>query len=554
MTKGYYTLLLLFIFSLSIQTATAQQSYFKEDLKYRKWRLTLIGPIGTNGVAAKDYTARYSINLIGGYHGALDGAEFGTLFNYSKHYAAGFQVAGLANISGGSLEGINIAGLTNIARHSISGIQVSGLGNVARGSMDGIQAGGLLNYSGSSISGIQAAGAANIADRDLSGIQATFGFNYAGRTISGIQFAGVANIGRDNLEGLQFSSLFNTANGEVSGIQAAGLFNYGYSLEGIQWAAGVNSSRRDLNGIQFAGIGNFAKGEGNGIQFASGINYIDGQTNGIQFSNGVNVSTGEFNGIQMAGIWKVSARIWDRAGLEDVGELFDTRYNVGLNIARDVNGIQLGGINYTRHINGLQIGLINIGEDIEGAPVGLLSIYKEGRHNVDFRFSDAGFTDVGLNLGTHRVYNMLYFGFNPLLDEVYRVGWSIGLERRFDDIFRNATNSDDLFINQEFSISHQFTDELDGGLDFIFSYKYLFGRYFGDNFAIYGGPSINAQVTKNPNANEYTWYSLWSPDRKGRQYRFWIGATVGIRLFKQKRLEPLDTSDWGWNRNFDVDF
>ena len=553
MNKGFYSLLLtLFLLSFT-QSASAQGWGDYEDLRYRKWRVTLFPPLSTNGIAAKDYTARYSINLLAGYHGGLDGIEYGTLFNYTRKYARGFQLAGLANVSGGSLEGINIAGLGNVASGSISGIQVSGLGNISKGSLDGIQAAGLLNYSGRSISGIQLAGAANVANRDLSGLQSTFGVNYATESISGIQAAGIANVGRENLEGIQFSSVFNAAGGDVSGIQVSGLFNYGYRLEGIQTAAGVNIAREDLNGIQFAGIGNFNKGESNGIQFASGINYAGGNTNGIQLSNGINISSREFNGIQMAGIWKVSGRLWDRFDLEEVGDVFDTRYNIGLNVARYVNGIQLGGINITKEINGLQVGLINLGENIEGAPVGLISLYKNGRHNVDVRFSDAGFTDVGLNLGTHRVYNMVFFGFNPLLEDVYRVGWSIGVERRFDDIFYNANNADDLFIDQEFSITHQFTDELDGGLDFIFSYKYLFGKYFGENFAIYGGPSLNAQITRNPEANEYTWYSIWSPDRNGRQYRFWIGATVGIRFFKQKRLETFNTRDWNFSDEWDID-
>ena len=101
MTKNILSTL-LFIFVLTTFAVNAQSTY--GDLYYRKWRVTIINPIGTNGVSAPDFTARYSINVIGGYHGGLDGLEIGSLYNYNKYYASGFQIAGLLNATGGSME------------------------------------------------------------------------------------------------------------------------------------------------------------------------------------------------------------------------------------------------------------------------------------------------------------------------------------------------------------------------------------------------------------------------------------------------------------------
>jgi hypothetical protein len=65
--------------------------------------------------------------------------------------------------------------------------------------------------------------------------------------------------------------------------------------------------------------------------------------------------------------------------------------------------------------------------------------------------------------------------------------------------------------------------------------------------SLYAGPSFNAQITRVNEANDYTWYSLWSPEAKGRQYRFWVGFTGGIRLFKQKKLPRFDDDfDFDW--------
>ena len=71
----------------------------------------------------------------------------------------------------------------------------------------------------------------------------------------------------------------------------------------------------------------------------------------------------------------------------------------------------------------------------------------------------------------------------------------------------------------------------------------MIGKRFGNGMSIYGGPSVNMQVTRVNEASDYTWYSMWSPTRKGRQYRFWVGLTAGIRLFKQKDL-PLMKDSW----------
>ena len=104
----------------SISALNAQNN--DEYLDYRKWRITLFPPISTNGANATNYTAKYSINLIGGYHGGLDGTEFGTIFNGSKYYSYGFQFAGVTNFTKGEMAGVGIAGGINYAGDDMSGL------------------------------------------------------------------------------------------------------------------------------------------------------------------------------------------------------------------------------------------------------------------------------------------------------------------------------------------------------------------------------------------------------------------------------------------------
>ncbi|MEX0844576.1 MAG: hypothetical protein WD022_04815 [Balneolaceae bacterium] len=467
--------------------ATAQNS--EEELNYRKWRVTLFPPLSTNGIKAPNYTARYSINILAGYHGGLDGGEIGGLVNYTKYYAHGLQFAGLANATGGDMAGINIAGITNLSREDMSGIQIAGMANISGEDLEGIQAAGILNFANGNSSGVQAAGIGNIAKGDIEGLQGAGILNAAWGDISGLQAAGIANIAKEDVEGLQAAGVVNFAGSDISGLQASGAANIAFGdIEGLMASGGVNIARNSASGLLFAGGLNYAK---------------------------------NLEGVAISG---------------------------GANIAKNLTGLQFAGIlNASESATGLQIGLINIAKEFEGVPIGFISLYGNGRKNVDVRFSDGGFTDFGLTLGTHRVYNSALFGYNTLLNrDVYRVGLAVGLEKNIQDSFENWEN-ETLYVNQEFALTHQFEDSWNRDLNLIYSYKFLVGKRFGNGFSLYGGPTFNAQISRVPEAGDYTWYSLWSPEWKGRDYRFWVGFTTGIRLFKQKAPSLIKDSFNQWD-------
>lgn len=483
---------LLFIILVCFIPNVAFAQKAEDDLKYRRWRLTIIPPLSTNGLNALDYTARYSINAIGGIHGGLDGIEVGGLFNYNKYYANGFQIAGGANITGGEMAGVNFAGLTNISRYEMSGIQISGLANIAGDDLAGIQIAGALNVADGTSSGLQFSGLGNISTEDIEGVQGAGLFNAAWGDISGIQVAGVANIAKEDVEGLQVSGGINFAANDISGLQMGG----------------GNLAWEEMEGLMISGVANLARKNASGLLITGGVNYAQ-----------------ELEGLAIAG---------------------------GANFARELTGLQISGLlNASVNATGVQIGLINVAKEFEGLPVGFISFYGNGRKNIDIRYSDGGFTDLGINLGTHRVYNMILLGYNTLLNrDVYRIGWAIGLEKNIQEVFPRYENNS-MYVNQEFSVAHHFEGEWDRTTNLIYSYKYLFGKRFGSGFSVYAGPSINMQVTRVDAAEDYTWYSLWSPSAKGRQYRFWLGFNLGFRIFKQKTM-PLfkdQFDDWGieWN-------
>tara|TARA_R110000868_G_scaffold304437_22_gene565431 strand:- start:7850 stop:9334 length:1485 start_codon:yes stop_codon:yes gene_type:complete len=490
--KKLYGLLALLSLLSFTSTLVAQNSI--DDLKFRKWRITLFPPVSTNGTQSVNYSAKYSINLLAGYHGALDGYEVGALFNYTKYYSSGFQLSGLANLTNGEMEGFNVTGGVNYAKEYMAGIQLAGLANISDDRIEGLQFAGFVNYSQRGSSGLQAAGFANISSSDIEGLQAASLFNFTKDDISGLQSAGIFNFAGDYVEGLQAAGVFNFAGSGISGLQAAGF---------------ANASLGNIEGLLASGF----------------INYAGEDASGLLASGGFNIGN-NIEGLAAAGIG---------------------------NFAYSMEGLQIAGINMSNEAVGLQIGILNIAKEFEGVSIGLLSIYGNGRKNVDVRFSDAGFTEIGITTGTHRVYNSFLLGYNTLLDrDVYRIGLAIGLEKNIQDSFENI-ESTTLFVNQEFSLHHIIEGDWSSQKNRILSYKYLLGNRFNNGFSIYAGWSLNMQVTRIDEAKDYTWYSFWSPTRKGKQYRFWIGATVGIRLFHQKNLPLISDNfdnDWGWGRDW----
>lgn len=435
-----FTSFILFLIHISAICVRAQSS--ADDLLYRKFRVTLVPGLSTNGVDADRYNAKYSLNLLAGYHGGLEGYELG-LVNINKYFSRGIQ-AGLLNITGGEMSGVQLSGFGNLSSGELSGLQFSGMGNI----------------SGSGMEGLQFAGFGNLGAAEM----------------SGMQMAGLMNISGNDMEGLQFSGIGNLSGG-------------------------------DLSGLQFAGIFNLAGGNSQGLQFSGITNIIGGSAEGISMSGITNISQ-DFQGISGAGI---------------------------INLSQSFQGIQAAGIaNIAEQGEGIQIGLVNFARQFEGVPVGLISYYGNGRKNLDIWFTDGGFTHLGLTLGTNAVYNKISVGFNPLIHDrdVWALSWSIGTYQTLDKAW-NRPKLGEYFSTRDFTFQRVFDGKWSDTPNAILSFKYLLGKNMTPNTALYLGPSLNLQISKAENSSDYSWYTISEATRAGRDVRFWIGFTGGIRLFGQ---------------------
>ena len=169
---------------------------------YRPVSVSFFPPLSTNGIDAMDVRTSFSLNIIGGWVGEVEGAELGSVFNIGGD-VTGFQGAGVFNITGRRFEGVQTAGVFSIVGESFDIFQGAGVFNVVGDRLTGCQAAGVVNVVGSSVEGCQAAGVANVAGSDVNGAQLAGVINVAGEVLTGAQLSGVVNVAGEGFEGVQ---------------------------------------------------------------------------------------------------------------------------------------------------------------------------------------------------------------------------------------------------------------------------------------------------------------------------------------------------------------
>ncbi len=147
-----------------------------DDCKRAAFQFSFMPFMSTNGLQAKEYTNKVSVNLLSGLSKNEKAFAFAGLTNIVLNDANGFQFAGLGNYIGNNGKGGAFSGLGNVIQNNYSGFQFAGLGNYIGNSGKGMQFAGLVNIS-KDYSGFQFAGLVNISKK-----------------VDGVQFAGLLNI------------------------------------------------------------------------------------------------------------------------------------------------------------------------------------------------------------------------------------------------------------------------------------------------------------------------------------------------------------------------
>lgn len=194
------------------------RKYFTE----RPYQISMTPGLSTHGSLSSQVINNFSLNILGGYSGGVNGAELGGLFNIDKKDVQYLQAGGLFNIVGGNMKGVQLAGVNNTVLDSVKGLQAAGVNNHVIGKFSGLQLAGVYNHVSDSMKGLQAAGVGNFARRKVKGTQIAGVANVANKEIDGVQISCVVNYAK-KLKGLQIG-LINIA--DSSDGVAIGLFNF----------------------------------------------------------------------------------------------------------------------------------------------------------------------------------------------------------------------------------------------------------------------------------------------------------------------------------------
>jgi len=242
LSKSRKMAIVIFAVIFVFGTANAQTEQSKQ--KSFPAQVSIFYPLGTHGWESADYTYNFSLNLMHGKVGGINGLE----------------ISGFVGRVYGNVYGTQVAGFVNTTEN-VTGIQVAGLVNTSN-NMNGIQVAGLVNTTNNVI-GTQIAGLVNASD-DVIGIQVA-GLVNASDTVGGIQIAGLVNAA-DVVKGIQIGGLLSLSRC-LQGIQIGGLGNEACCVRGIQ-IGGLNIACNYLKGMQIA-LTNFADTVKGGLQIGT---------------------------------------------------------------------------------------------------------------------------------------------------------------------------------------------------------------------------------------------------------------------------------------------
>ena len=225
----------------------------------RPFQISLTPGLGTHGKLSAQVINNFSLNILGGYNGGVNGMEVGGLFNIDKKAVRYVQVGGLFNINGGQTEGVQVGGINNTVLNSVTGVQVGGVNNIITGKFAGAQVGGVYNHVGDSVKGIQIGGVGNFARRNVSGVQIAGVANVSNRFINGVQIAGVLNYAKV-LKGVQIGLINISDTSEGFSIGLINIMLKGYhklsvsSDEIVRANVAFKTGSRKLYSILLAGF------------------------------------------------------------------------------------------------------------------------------------------------------------------------------------------------------------------------------------------------------------------------------------------------------------
>jgi hypothetical protein len=234
MKRQHYNRLFLAILATWMMTRVAFAQNSEQEQKNKQIaQVTFVAPVGSNGIYSANYINHFSLNVLVGVSGGVDGLELGGLQNITQGSVSGLQLAGIGNFATGSLRGVQMAGMFN-TNQKADGLMASGIANVTSSSARGALLSGIANVGVGKSSALMVSGITNVAVAGNHGLQISGIANYNGHAGKGTQMAGIANVNLSSTSRFQLAGILNYNKNCTKGAQLAGIANYTKSLDGFQ--------------------------------------------------------------------------------------------------------------------------------------------------------------------------------------------------------------------------------------------------------------------------------------------------------------------------------
>jgi hypothetical protein len=107
-----------------------------------------------------------------------------------------------------------------------------------------------------------------------------------------------------------------------------------------------------------------------------------------------------------------------------------------VNLAGDVEGMQLGLVNVGGKVKGVQLGLVNLARHMDGYPLGLFSYAENTRLQPVLWVSPRPRYNLGLKMATGHAYQIVSAGVSEQGDRpLYGLAYTLGLHFPLDNFF-----------------------------------------------------------------------------------------------------------------------
>ncbi len=204
-----------------------------------------------------------------------------------------------------------------------------------------------------------------------------------------------------------------------------------------------------------------------------------------------------------------------------------------MNIAKTVDGWQVGSVNLADSIKGTQLGIVNIARHLDGNGIGFLTLSKNGLLHLDVSAEETGMGRLTFASGK-TFFTSYTFGYTfDSRNHPFSFGMGFGYHKDFGKAFLEGELGHHLVLDKHTERDRlEDDDEPVGDSDWrhnsLLQAKLRVGAGLLRNIHVFGGLSYNALVTYENERLTIPWTDEFTT--RSEDVFSWPGVEIGIRF------------------------